>query len=188
MTVSTPSAGDVDALPRALTVMEPWASAIIHAGKNIENRPWPIQHRGPLLIHAGRGYDQGAPPALRERFPRVMHGPRGGGKFIGVVHVIDCHPTPQIADDDELFNAPRCTHRCAKWGDPQANWHWELADPRPLVEPLAARGQLSLWRADIATFGVDNLPACPTCRKPYSAAPCGRAHALIRRDPASFAW
>jgi hypothetical protein len=36
-----------------LTVRQPWASAIFHAGKDIENRVWPTDYRGRLWIHAG---------------------------------------------------------------------------------------------------------------------------------------
>lgn len=48
---------------RALTVKQPWAWAICHAGKNVENRTWPIPPKYltggslRLMIHAGDGWD-----------------------------------------------------------------------------------------------------------------------------------
>jgi hypothetical protein len=39
---------------RALSIYQPWAWAIIHAGKTIENRSWKPRYRGPLLIHASK--------------------------------------------------------------------------------------------------------------------------------------
>ena len=52
-------------LPRfALSVRQPWAWAIIHAGKDIENRSWSpriailraaLAFRGPVCIHAAKG-------------------------------------------------------------------------------------------------------------------------------------
>lgn len=43
-------------LPRlALSIRQPWAWAIIHAGKDIENRTWWTSQRGPVCIHAGAG-------------------------------------------------------------------------------------------------------------------------------------
>jgi hypothetical protein len=36
----------------ALSVRQPFAWAIFHAGMDIENRDWPTLHRGRLLIHA----------------------------------------------------------------------------------------------------------------------------------------
>jgi hypothetical protein len=40
---------------KALSIRQPWAWAIIHAGKDIENRSWPTSYRGPMLIHAAKG-------------------------------------------------------------------------------------------------------------------------------------
>lgn len=52
----------------ALSVRQPWAWAIVHAGKNIENRSWNrrmvsahgalLDFRGPVCIHAGKGMTQ----------------------------------------------------------------------------------------------------------------------------------
>lgn len=38
---------------KALSIRQPWAWAILHAGKRIENRTWATRYRGPILIHAG---------------------------------------------------------------------------------------------------------------------------------------
>jgi hypothetical protein len=37
---------------KAISVRQPWAHAIIHLGKDVENRPWRRNYSGPLLIHA----------------------------------------------------------------------------------------------------------------------------------------
>jgi len=81
---------------------KPWASLIVMGLKDVENRNWRTSHRGPLLIHASKTYDEeGATflhstPAyndeclnlIREgyRFPADF--PRG--KIIGVVDIADC--------------------------------------------------------------------------------------------------
>lgn len=39
----------------ALSIRQPWASLILKAGKNIENRDWPTKYRGRILIHAAKG-------------------------------------------------------------------------------------------------------------------------------------
>ncbi|MEH2033227.1 MAG: ASCH domain-containing protein [Nostoc sp.] len=39
---------------KALSVRQPWAWAIIYALKDIENRGWPINYRGDILIHAAK--------------------------------------------------------------------------------------------------------------------------------------
>ena len=42
---------------KALSIRQPWAWAIIYAGKNVENRSWVTDYRGPLLIHASKRFD-----------------------------------------------------------------------------------------------------------------------------------
>lgn len=38
---------------KILSIRQPWAWAIIHAGKDVENRSWTTKVRGRVLIHAG---------------------------------------------------------------------------------------------------------------------------------------
>jgi hypothetical protein len=40
---------------KALSIRQPWAWLILHAGKDIENRDWSTSVRGPVLIHAAKG-------------------------------------------------------------------------------------------------------------------------------------
>ena len=39
----------------AISIRQPWAWAIVHARKNIENRDWSTNVRGPIHIHAAKG-------------------------------------------------------------------------------------------------------------------------------------
>lgn len=130
---------------KALTVRQPWSHAIIHGGKNVENRSRPTSHRGRLYIHAGKGY---APEALR--FPAMATldlgiDPTGDekrgtdlrGMVIGTVDVVGCHHADECAADDE-------GHMCSAWAMP-GHFHWELKYPRPLATPFPARGQLGIW-------------------------------------------
>lgn len=43
----------IDNLP-ILSIRQPWAWAIIHAGKDIENRTWKTTYRGRFWVHAGQ--------------------------------------------------------------------------------------------------------------------------------------
>ncbi len=40
---------------KALSIRQPWAWAIINAGKDVENREWHTTFRGPVCIHASKG-------------------------------------------------------------------------------------------------------------------------------------
>lgn len=39
----------------AISVRQPWSWAILHAGKDIENRDWPTKVRGRVCLHASKG-------------------------------------------------------------------------------------------------------------------------------------
>ncbi len=72
---------------KGLTVRQPWAWAIIHAGKNIENRSWTNRHVvGTIAIHAGSGLDSldGLPRGVKKpNSDELLH-----GAIIGVVDVV----------------------------------------------------------------------------------------------------
>jgi hypothetical protein len=98
----------------ALSIRQPWASLILKAGKNIENRSWPTKFRGRMLIHAAKGMSRDehedaiafavaaihADPrnadatkrtTLRDLGFAFEDLPRGG--VVGSVEVVDCVKT-----------------------------------------------------------------------------------------------
>jgi hypothetical protein len=86
----------------ALSIRQPWASLILLAGKNIENRKWKTRVRGPILIHAAKGmtrreYLDAMDFAYTNNLGRIRHLidsfepynlPLGG--IIGSVNLTDC--------------------------------------------------------------------------------------------------
>ncbi|NQU22277.1 MAG: ASCH domain-containing protein [Candidatus Nealsonbacteria bacterium] len=126
---------------KAITIEQPWASAIMAGVKRVENRTWATAHRGPLAIHAGKTVDPTAEESLRaagiDPAP-FRNAPRGA--ILGTVELVDVvrlneqRTLPGYADDlteDPLATGPIC---------------WVLASPRPLAEPIPYRGQQGLWR------------------------------------------
>lgn len=91
------ASGDLAKLP-VLSIRQPWAWAILHAGKDIENRCWPTRFRGRFLIHAAKGctkneYGDAAMFAWeatdgRCLIPPLATLPRGG--IVGVAELVDC--------------------------------------------------------------------------------------------------
>lgn len=88
----------------ALSVRQPWAWAIIHAGKDIENRSWSpsiallrtaLAFRGPVCIHAAKGMTRDEYESATEvfadcgvaRWPGPHELERGG--IIGTVEIVD---------------------------------------------------------------------------------------------------
>lgn len=80
----------------ALSIRQPWAWLILHAGKDVENREWPTKLRGRILVHAGKGMtvDEYASAAMfAERcgvtkLPAIAELQRGG--IVGAVELVDC--------------------------------------------------------------------------------------------------
>lgn len=118
---------------RALTIKQPWAAAIAHGPKRIENRPKaiPPKHLGTtVLIHAGAAEDEGALPADMTR-----EWPRHHRAIVAVATLASCHQAAK----------PLC---CAPWGFPDT-WHWVFEDVRPIPHPpRPVRGHLGLWTVD----------------------------------------
>lgn len=81
-----------------LSIRQPWAWLILHAGKDVENRTWPTKFRGPVLIHAAKGmtraeYNDAAEFYLSfgksaVKMPSLESLDRGG--IVGVVEIVDC--------------------------------------------------------------------------------------------------
>ena len=41
---------------KALTLTQPWASLVERQAKRVETRSFYVSYRGPLVIHAAKGY------------------------------------------------------------------------------------------------------------------------------------
>lgn len=68
---------------KALSIRQPWAHRILHAGKDVENRTWPTRFRGFILIHASKGVDTEDREDVRR-----FNLPLGG--IVGVMEIVDC--------------------------------------------------------------------------------------------------
>ena len=124
---------------KALSVKQPWASYIVQGDKNIENRKWPTNYRGRLLIHASLTFDSSAPDYV------VAHHFTYGA-IIGCVDVVDVvrhHESP-------WFSGP---------------YGWVLENARTFT-PIRWRGMPGLfevpdeklWGTAINQYGKANLP------------------------------
>ena len=80
---------------KAVSVHQPWAWAILQAGKNVENRSWRTHHRGPLLVHAAKSrasYDAQDPARWLRLYGVVLPAwnELTTGAILGVVDVVGC--------------------------------------------------------------------------------------------------
>lgn len=116
---------------KALTVQQPWAWAIIHGGKSVENRTQAWSYRGPLAIHAGqRLSDRGmespliggalrrlnhvvpegiSHPALVQDYGHLWGATIHRGAIIGVVDLVDVHyAEPEWIDPTTRVGTAAC--------------------------------------------------------------------------------
>lgn len=119
---------------KAITVRQPWAWAIIYAGKDIENRSWRTNLRGKIAIHAGAGmtraeYEEGCKSILR-RNPKLKipaYEDMVRSAIIGTVEIVDC-----VEKSQSTWYA-------------KGNKGFVLARPRKLPKPIPCKGALKLW-------------------------------------------
>lgn len=120
----------------AISIRQPWAWLILHAGKDIENRNWQCRVRGRVLIHAAKGMSRGeyveafafaARCGFRGRRPEFEAVERGG--IVGSVEIVDC------------VTASRSPWFVGEYG-------FVLRDPRVL--PFVP------WRGELGFFACDH--------------------------------
>jgi hypothetical protein len=121
---------------KTLSEINPWGMLIVFYGKDIENRTWHTDYRGPLLIHVSKKMhpmtrwilsdlqrDMGV-RVTREDHYRLRE---QCGHIIGQVELIDC-----IRNSD------------SPWAE-QGMYHWVLKNPIAFENPIPAKGKLGLW-------------------------------------------
>lgn len=112
----------------ALTVHQCWADALVDGHKDVENRSWKTQYRGPLLIHAGKSRKSLASShaAYQEIMGRSPNPDPVMGAIIGVVDLVDI-----VRDSDSLWAC-------------RGDYHWVVANARR-IEPIYCQGKLNLF-------------------------------------------
>jgi hypothetical protein len=150
-----------------LTIRQPWCWAITHAGKTVENRSWKTEYRGPLWLHAGarsRWDPAGAEfRPLRNAWGRHLLSRPGWpgvpesdiklgrrttlmpfGAVSALAEVTGCHHSEECMMPAACVTAAGRTG-CSPWAV-RGQWHIDLANVRPLADPVPCRGALGLWR------------------------------------------
>lgn len=115
---------------KALTIRQPWAGAIAHQSKRVENRSWklPAKHEGArILIHAGAQPDRHA----------QVYGDHLDvySAIVAIATITGCH----FDNGNQVC--------CSYWARPGL-YHWELDDVLALPEPVPAKGALGFWTPD----------------------------------------
>jgi hypothetical protein len=118
---------------KVLTLRQPWAWLAVSGFKDIENRSWATDFRGPLLIHAGKAKphrDDLEWAAERLAAAWGVHLPDVFtlGALVGRVHVIDCVQTSR-----SVWHVP-------------GSFGFVLSNAVAFENPVPLKGRLGLFR------------------------------------------
>lgn len=143
---------------RCLAVRQPWAWALVAGAKDIENRSWKTDYRGPIVIQASsaktlvnsltKGAGASLPPMAFEY-----------SALIGVVDLIDIVPISEELESNPWAWGPHC---------------WRVGNARRFVEPIPAKGKLNLYALE---------PELAEC-----AAAAIATATVVKRDVTAEAW
>lgn len=131
---------------KVLSLTQPWATLVVIGAKHVETRSWETFYRGPLLIHASKGFPRYAKnlctwepafmDALADAGFDVNSLPLGA--IVGKVNMDGCRPTHEVA--------PGLSHREFLFGDyDPGRFAWMLASPERFATAIPAKGALGLW-------------------------------------------
>jgi len=142
---------------KALTIRQPWAHAVIHGGKIIENRSWSTKFRGPVAIHAGRASEEGPFfDFVRDRslietigFTREETPDLPRGAVVGIVDIVDC----VASDPSPWFEGP---------------YGFVLENPRP-IRPIPCKGAMQIF--DLPQNVIDEIAEQLRCTQTYKSPP-----------------
>jgi len=134
----------------ALTIKQPWAEFILAGLKKLDNRVWRASHKGVLLIHASKKFDEtwyeqfdsirGLQEA-RAFIDRRTVGSFGKihwrtGAIVGAVIMTGC---------DMNHNDPWCKYGC---------WYHRYAYPRRF-KPIECAGRMKLFQPKVSREAFD---------------------------------
>ena len=152
---------------KAISLWQPWASAIAIEAKRIETRSWPTSYRGPLAIHAAKrciGAEQAHLQSLatfRAALWPLDYGwggpPLPLGCIVAVCRLVDCRPVESFTAQEIGVNRYWPDRKCPfTWSERDmgdytpGRFGWVLADIRRTQE-VPYRGAQGLFDLDQVT-------------------------------------
>jgi hypothetical protein len=130
---------------RAISIRQPWAYAILHLGKDVENRPMRTHYRGRILIQASlttTDQERAASRKLGLDSDGLLR-----GAIVGDIEIVDC-----------VHNSK------SEWAV-RGQWHWILKSPRVLAKPIPFKGALGFVRVQPKLLSGKRFSAPNQARK-----------------------
>ncbi len=124
----------------AISIRQPWAWAILHAGKDVENRTWDLPRRylgKKVLIHTGKQVDQEGIIHLHH----LGYSPPGTLETGGIVGVT-------------VFCGGGLDSSNSAWAEPGL-FHWEMVRISTMTMPFhRCAGRLGFFSVDLPVPGT----------------------------------
>lgn len=140
---------------KAITIKQPWASLIALGEKGFETRSWRTKYRGEIAIHAGKEIDKDAFYEFRIKRALQKHGINRlvdlpVGAIIATATIDECYEVSATTGYKSLLAAPGVIEEIngmeVVFGDYEpGRFAWKVGNVQKLLEPVKAKGQLSLW-------------------------------------------
>jgi hypothetical protein len=154
---------------KVITLTQPWASLVANGEKRIETRSWRTSYRGPLAIHAAKGFPKDARALMsKEPFrsslwrtddlslPPLEVLPTG--VIVATCVLLDCVEMyhwdgDPFGSEDPMFDISE--HGSLTWQErefglyEEGRFAWMLGDVQRLERPIPAKGALGLWEFDV---------------------------------------
>jgi len=155
---------------RALTFVQPWATAIMLHGKNIENRRWaPRSLLGKrFAVHAGKSIDTDDAWNLQHELDDALDMDKLPlGALLGTVELVGyldfrplAKPLPQQtqASSVGLSTDQQLDALSSRWASKGSLCLWVLRNPLVLETPIPCKGARNFWRVpDEHVAALDEL-------------------------------
>lgn len=136
---------------KALTICQPYAHLIITGEKRVENRTWPTNFRGPMLIHAGKSrdwldlnHDESLDLSCEIPLSEMAF-----GAVVGVATMTDCVTLDNVRRFASTGHGIRTGLRwMTRHEHTEGPWCWVLDNVRRFPEPVTYRGAQGLFEID----------------------------------------
>lgn len=112
---------------KSLAIKQPWATAIIYFGKDIENRTWNTKYRGIFDVHSSKEIDKNAPQWVWD-LVKNHYSLKWTGGIIGQIELVDV----VTKSESKWFNGP---------------YGFVLKNPKPMMF-LKQKGQLGFFKTN----------------------------------------
>lgn len=122
---------------KALSLWQPWASAVALGLKTYETRSWRTDYFGPIAIHAAKRLDRAMLRNVNgDRGPFLKEPPLG--VILATAVLVDCIEAARIRDQLSPMEL--------RYGDfSDGRWAWRLHEVRALPVPIPFRGRQGLF-------------------------------------------